>query len=301
MKNTLLKILLIGAIWSVGMPAYAALKVFACGPEWGALAKEIGKENISIYTAITALQDAHRIEARPSLIAQARKADVMICSGAELEVGWVPLLLRQSGNARIQPGQPGYIEASSFVAKLEIPRILDRSQGDVHPQGNPHVHLNPHNIATIAHVIAERFARLDAQNAMAYKNNESVFQSRWNQAIAHWEQIASPLRGMPVVVYHKDMSYFLDWLGLKEVGSLEPKPGIPPSTGHLSKLLSQLEGQPAKAVVYSPYNNPDAAKWLSEKEKIPALGLPYTVGGSDKASDLFGLFDDMIARLLSAK
>ena len=301
MKKIHLKIFLLSLIWLASTHAYAALNVFACEPEWGALAKEIGKEHVSVYVATTALQDAHHVEARPSLIAQARKADVMICSGSELEVGWIPLLLTQSGNPRIQTGQPGFIEASSFVNRIEIPKILDRSQGDVHPQGNPHVLLNPHNIVIIAHAIAERFAQIDAANASAYKNNETAFQSRWGEAMTRWEKQAAPLKGMPIVVYHKDISYFIDWLGMKEVGSLEPKPGIPPSTGHLSKLLTQLESQPAKAVVYSPYNDPDAAKWLSEKAKIPALALPYTVGGNDKASDLFGLFDDMIARFLTAK
>jgi zinc/manganese transport system substrate-binding protein len=301
MKNLYLKMVLLSVLWIMSSQVYAALNVFACEPEWGALAKEIGKENVNVYVATTALQDPHRVEARPSLIAQTRKANVMICSGAELEVGWIPLLLIQSGNAQIQFGRPGFIEASSFVNRIEIPKTLDRSQGDVHPQGNPHVHLNPHNISVIARALAERFTQIDAINAAVYKNNEIEFQNRWNEAIARWEKQAVPLKGMPIVVYHRDLSYLIDWLGIKEVGSLEPKPGIPPTTGHLSKLLTQLEGQPAKAIVYSSYNDSDAAKWLSEKAKIPAIDLPYTVGGNSKASDLFGLFDDMVTRLLTAK
>src|SRR5436190_5007831 len=123
-------------------PVLAALNVFACEPEWAALAQEIGGDKVSAYSATTALQDPHRIEARPSLIARARNADLLICSGSELEVGWVPLLLVQSGNSRIQPGSPGFLEVSQFVVKLEVPRVVDRALGDIHPAGNPHVHLD---------------------------------------------------------------------------------------------------------------------------------------------------------------
>lgn len=301
MKRIAINLLLVTTLSSLSLHVQAALNVFACEPEWGALAKEIGKDSVNVYTATTAFQDPHRIEARPSLIAQARKADVMICSGAELEVGWIPLLLTQSGNARIQPGQSGFIEASSLVSRIEIPKILDRSQGDVHPQGNPHVHLNPHNILQIAKVITERFSQIDVANASAYKNNGMTFQSKWRAAIERWEKLAAPLHGMAVVVYHKDMSYFVDWLGLVVLGSLEPKPGIPPDTKHLSDLLNQLQQQPAKAIIYSPYNDSDGAKWLSEKAKIPAVSLPYTVGGNDKVTDLFSLFDDTITKLLAVK
>ena len=283
----------------VASPAVAALNIFACESEWAALAQELGGDKLSVYSATTALQDVHKVEARPSLIARVRAADLLICSGSELELGWLPMLLRQSGNDRIQPGSPGFIEASQFVPRLEIPKVLDRALGDVHSSGNPHIHLDPRNIARVADVLAERLTRLDSANADTYKARTSAFQQRWQAAIRNWEREAARLKGVPVVVYHKDMSYFINWAGMREVGSLEPKPGLPATPSHLAELVERMKREPAKVVVYSPYNSPRAAEFLSERAKIPSLMLPFTVGGTDKAKDLFGLFDDMIGRLLA--
>ena len=295
-----LKLLIALAIAAAALPAAAALNVFACEPEWGALAQELGGDKVRVFSATTALQDPHRIEARPSLIARIRSADLVVCSGSDLEVGWLPLLLTQSGNAKIQPGSVGFLEASQFVARLEIPKTLDRALGDIHPGGNPHIHLDPRNIARVAEVITERMSQLDPANAADLKARAIAFQDRWRAAIQRWEQQAVPLKGAPVVVYHKDTSYFLKWLAMREAGSLEPKPGVPPTPAHLADLVERMRREPAKAIVYSAYNSPKAAAFLSERSKIPMVMLPYTVGGSDKANDLFGLFDDSIARLLAA-
>ncbi len=285
---------------SLAQPAFAQLKVLACEPEWGALTQELAGDKASVYSATTALQDPHHIEARPSLIARARNADLLVCSGAELEVGWIPLLLTQSGNTRIQPGTLGFIEASQFVSRLEIPKILDRSLGDIHPAGNPHVHLDPRNIAKVAEVLRDRLMQIDSANADYYKSRTAAFLARWGEATRRWEREAAPLKGLRLVGYHKDMSYLNEWLGLREVGSLEPKPGIPPTTAHLADLVARMQREPAKVIIYSAYNNPQAAEFLSGRTKIPAVMLPYTIGGSDRAKDLFGLFDDTVARLLAA-
>jgi zinc/manganese transport system substrate-binding protein len=282
------------------LPAAGAINVFACEPEWAALAKEIGGDKVSIYSATTALQDPHRIEARPSLIARVRSADLVICTGSDLEVGWLPLLFTQSGNPKVQPGSAGYLEASQFVPRLEIPKVIDRSVGDVHPGGNPHIHLDPRNIAKVAAALAERLARIDSPNATAYQAASRTFLQRWEEAITRWEREGARLKGVPVVVYHRDMSYFITWMGLREAGSLEPKPGLPPTPSHLADLLERMKREPAKVVMYSAYNSPKAAQFLSERAGIPAVMLPFTVGGSEKAKDLFGLFDDTIARLLAA-
>jgi zinc/manganese transport system substrate-binding protein len=280
-------------------PAIAALNVFACTPEWGALSKEIGGDKVSVYVATNALQDPHRVEARPSLIARARSADLVVCTGAQLEIGWLPLVLTQAGNSKIQVGQPGYFEASTFVTMLEVPTSVDRSQGDVHPGGNPHIHLDPRNIAKVAVALGERMAQLDPADAENYRARNKAFSERWQQAITRWAGEGAPLKGMAVIGYHKNMSYLNAWLGIREVGSLEPKPGLPPTTAHMSELLSRLASNPAKAVIRSAYNDPRAAEWLSSNAKIPVVTLPFTVGGSDKAKDLYGLFDDTIARLLA--
>ena len=283
----------------VTLNAHAALNVLACTPEWGALAKEIGGDKVNVYTATTALQDPHRVEARPSLIARARSADLLFCTGAQLEAGWAPLLQTQSGNAKIQAGQPGYFEAASAATLIERPQSLDRAQGDVHPDGNPHLHLDPRNVAKVAAALAGRMAALDPPQAGYYQGNEKDFQQRWSAAVLRWEQQGAPLKGVRVVLYHKDLSYLVQWLGMQEAGSLEPKPGIPPSTAHLAGLLERLKREPARAIVRSAYNDPRPAEWLAERAKIPAVVVPYTVGGTERAKDLFGLYDDTIARLLA--
>jgi zinc/manganese transport system substrate-binding protein len=280
--------------------AQAAINILACEPEWAALARELGGERVTVASATTALQDPHRVEARPSLIARARSADLLVCTGAELEVGWVPLLLAQSGNPKIQAGRPGYFEAAAYARLIEVPARVDRSEGDVHPAGNPHVHLHPANIVRVAAALSERIAQIDQSNAAYYGERTKSFQERWQKAVARWEQEAARLKGMRVVVYHRDLSYLMEWLGMREAGSLEPKPGLPPSTGHMTELVSRLGRDPAKAVVRSAYNDPRSAEWLAQRVKIPVVVVPYTVGGTDKARDLFGLFDDTIARLLAA-
>ena len=299
MKTTVRFVVALSSV-VIALPASAALNVFACEPEWGALAQELGGDKVSIYSATTALQDPHRIEARPSLIARIRSADLLICAGSELEIGWIPLLLTQSGNSRIQLGSPGYFEASQYAVRLEVPKVIDRALGDIHPGGNPHVHTDPRTIARIAPVPMERMAQLDPANAESYRSRGKSFLERWQAAIARWEQQAAPLKGVPVVVYHKDFSYFINWTGMREAGSLEPKPGIPPTPSHLAELIDQMKRAPAKVIVYSPYKNPQAAEFLSSRANIPAVMVPFTVGGTDKAKDLFGLFDDTIARLLGA-
>lgn len=293
--------LLVALLLSVPcLPALAAVNVFACEPEWAALAREIGGERVSAVSATTALQDPHRIEARPSLIARLRNADLVVCSGAQLEAGWLPVLLAQSGNGRVQPGTPGYLEASQLVERLDVPRVLDRSQGDVHPGGNPHIHADPRNIAKVAAALAERLAQRDPGNAALYRQKENEFQKRWQAAIARWEAQAAPLKGAPIVEHHSAFRYLASWLGLRELGTLEPKPGIPPTTQHLAELVERLKREPARVIVYSSYDDPRPAQFLAQRSGVPAVMLPFTVGGSDRAKDLYGYFDDLIARLLGA-
>ncbi|HEX4985230.1 MAG TPA: zinc ABC transporter substrate-binding protein [Burkholderiales bacterium] len=282
-------------------PAMARVNVFACLPEWAALATELGGDKVSVYQASTALQDPHRIEARPSLIAHMRSADLAICTGAELEIGWLPVLMQNAGNGKVKPGQPGFIAAADFVERLEVPTRLDRAEGDIHPAGNPHIQLDPRNIARVGVALTQRLARIDAANAAYYEARGKDFQARWSQAIARWEKEAKPLRGLRLVPYHKDTVYLIKWLGMVEVMNVEPKPGIPPSAGHLSDLVGRLKGGAADVITRSAYQDPKAAASLSEKTGIPVVELPYTVGGTKEAKDLFGLFDDSIARLKAAR
>ena len=279
-------------------PASAALNVFATVPEWGALAEELGGDKVSVYTATNALQDPHHVEAKPSLIARARRADLVVATGAELEVGWLPLVLQQAGNPKVQRGKAGYFEATQFVPTLEKPTRLDRADGDVHPAGNPHIQTDPRNIARVASPLAARLAELDPPNAAHYLARLAAFAARWNAAIAEWEKRAVPLAGVPIVVQRKSFTYLVVWLKLKEVATLEPKPGVEPTVAHLSEVLALLQRQPPKMVLRAAYQSDRASQWIAERAKINAVTLPFTVGGDEAAKDLFGLFDDTIARLL---
>jgi zinc/manganese transport system substrate-binding protein len=285
---------------SLALPAQAKIDVFACVPEWAALTKELGGDKVSIYQATNAKQDPHRVEARPSLVARMRSAELMVCTGAELEVGWLPVLLQNAGNAKVQRGQPGYFLAADYVDKLEIPTNLDRAEGDIHPQGNPHIQYNPHNIAKVASALSQRLEKIDPANSAYYAAQGEQFQKRWGDATQRWEQQGASLKGARLVVYHKGSTYLSHWLGMNEVGNIEPKPGMPPTTAHLSALLAALQAQPADAIVRMAYNDPKAPQWLAERTHIQVVELPFTVGGTPEAKDLYGLFDDTIARLKKA-
>jgi zinc/manganese transport system substrate-binding protein len=266
--------LLIILLLALAPGAHAALNVFACEPEWGALAREIGGAAVKVYSATTALQDPHRIEARPSLIAQMRRADLAVCTGADLEAAWLPVLQREAGNARVQPGRPGHFEAARFVTLRDKPARLDRAEGDVHAAGNPHLHTDPRNIARVGAALAARMAELDPASAAAYQARWSAFSERWNAAIANWQARAAPLKGMPVAVQHPSFSYLIDWLGLVEVATLEPRPGVEPSGGHLAQGAARLQATPARAVLRAAYQSPRPADWLAARAGIPALALP---------------------------
>lgn len=299
MKKSLLALAAV-LIALVSPASFAALKVVACEPEWAALAKELTGGQADIYAATNAYQDPHHIQAKPSLISSVRSADLVVCTGAELEVGWLPILLRQSGNPAIQPGKPGYFEAAAYVRKLEVPRVLDRAAGDIHPGGNPHIQTDPRNIGLVATALAQRLAQIDPANAASYQQREQDFAARWQAAIQRWQQEAAPLRGVAIVVQHKGFPYLEDWLGLKEIAALEPKPGVEPTSTHLAEVEAQLKRQPARMIIRAAYNDGRASAWLAERAQIAAVELPFTVGGSERARDLFGLFDDTVQRLLGA-
>ncbi|HVN35186.1 MAG TPA: zinc ABC transporter substrate-binding protein [Casimicrobiaceae bacterium] len=291
--------LVLGALSAaLAAPAIAALSVFATVPEWGALAKELGGDNVNVYTATNALQDPHHVEAKPSLIARARGADLIVATGAELEVGWLPLVLLQAGNPKVQPGKPGYFEATQYVATIEKPVRLDRADGDVHPAGNPHIQTDPRNVARVATALAARLRELDPPNAPQYQARYAAFADKFTAAIANWEKQAAPLKGVPVIVQHKDFTYLLAWLQMKEVAALEPKPGVEPTVAHLSEVLASLTREPAKIVIRAAYQSDRASAWIAERAKVNVVVLPFTVGGDEQAKDIYGLYDDTIARLL---
>jgi ABC-type metal ion transport system, periplasmic component/surface adhesin len=282
------------------VPAHAAVKVLATTADWAALTTELGGDKVDVYRATTALQDVHTVEAKPSLVARARTADLLVANGAELELGWLPVLLQESGNRRIQPGAPGYFEAASAVKLVDVPTQLDRAMGDIHAEGNPHIQLDPRNVATVAQALTARLAAVDAANAAYYQARGADFQRRWAAALQTWTAQAAPLRGTPVVVIHRDQRYLASWLGLDEIAAIEPKPGVPPSAGYLAGLVSRLGTKPPKLILRNAYNDPKAADWLAGRISVPVVVLPFSVGGTPEAKDLFALFDDTLRRLLAA-
>jgi len=300
MPVQLLRLILIAVLGATALPAGAALNVFACEPEWGALVTELAGNNAKVYVATTAMQDVHHIQARPSLIAAVRRADLVVCTGAELEVGWLPVLLRKSGNKRIQRDRPGNFEASRYVRMIEVPSRLDRAQGDVHPMGNPHIHTDPRNIARVADALAQRLGEIEPAQAATYQSRLKDFSIRWDKAMTRWQSRTAPLRGLPVVEYHKAFSYLFAWVGIQVTGYLEPKPGVDPTTGHLTELLAQQKTSPAKMVVRASYNDPRAADWFAKRAGIQVVVLPFTVGGDSASKDLFSWYDDMIDLLVKA-
>jgi zinc/manganese transport system substrate-binding protein len=233
-------------------------------------------------------------------VPRAPTADLVVANGAELEIGWLPVLLQESGNARIRPGAPGYFEAASAVRLVDIPTSVDRSMGDIHSQGNPHLQLDPRNVAAVAKALTARLASLDAVNADYYQARGTDFQARWQQAMGRWDARAASLKGQPVVVIHKDQTYLARWLGLNQLAAIEPKPGVPPSAGYLAELVTKLSASPPRMILRNAYNDPKAAEWLSQRIKSPVVTLPFSVGGTPEAKDLFGLFDDTLNRLLAA-
>lgn len=296
MKITVLFALLAGLMAAGAVQA--RVNVFACEPEWGALATAIGGEQVNVTVATTALQDVHEIQARPSLIAAMRRSSILICSGAGLEAGWLPILVRQAGNAAVQPGQPGHLMATRHVATLELPDQLDRAQGDIHAEGNPHIVTDPRNVRIVARVLADRLKAIDPPNAPFYETKFTSFDQALASRIDGWQEAAARLRGTPIVIKHKVWVYLANWLGLDLVAALEPKPGVPPTSSHLAAILERLRTTPAKAIVVAAYEDPKAGQWLAERTGLPVVTLPYTVGGNDQATDLIALYDDTINRLL---
>lgn len=281
-------------------PAHAVLDVFACEPEWGALVTEIAGPRAKVYIATTAMQDVHRIQARPSLIARARTADLLVCTGADLEVGWLPMVRSQSGNDRIQLGRPGNFEVAGAVPKIDVPTVVDRALGDTHPMGNPHIQFGPVQIQRAAAELAKRLSAVDPAGNAEYKSRLEDFSRRWGEASERWARLGAPLKGVAVIQYHKNFNYLFAFLGMREVGSLEPKPGVEPSSSHLNHLVAQQKNDPARMILRASYHSRNAADWLAERTGLPSIELPASVGGSPEAKDLFGLYDDVIQRMVAA-
>ena len=286
-------LLLIKFLFFTSSFASDQINIFACEPEWKSLAEEIGGDKVKAISATHAKQDPHHIRARPSLIAKIRRADLIFCSGGGLEVGWMPILL-QKANSKVQPGKLGYLMASNYTPVIDIPDKVDRSHGDVHPEGNPHVHLDPNNILLVAKELNKRLAVIDSINKNYYQENYNNFINRWKKSLLRWEKDIESIKDQRIIIHHKSFDYLFNWMELDEVAALEVKPGIPPTASHLKNILQDINNNPADIIVISPYDPSEGALWLSKQTKIPVVTLPYTIGGNEESINLFALFDSSI-------
>lgn len=294
-----LYIIIFTAIFSLMLPKYAQAKVniFACEPEWKSLSEEIGREHVNSFSATTAVQDPHYIRARPSLIAQIRKSDLLICSGADLESSWLPILLTKA-NKNIQKGKTGYLMSADFVPTIDKPKILDRSMGDIHPHGNPHIHLNPYNILLVARELKNRLAIIDPINSLNYQKNYDEFVLKWDASILKWEAKTTNFKNKKFVTYHKSFAYLMSWLNISDTITLETKPGITPTVSHLNRVMLNLRRNPANLIIRTPYDPKDATDWISKKTKTKSIILPFTIGGNKESYDLFSLYNNTINLML---
>lgn len=281
--------------------ALAQVNVLACEAEWAALAVTIGGKQVSVHSATTALQDPHHVQARPSLIAKTRRADLLICSGAELEIGWLPVLLRKSGNRNIQPGSSGYFMATEYVELLDQREKVDRSEGDVHALGNPHIHTHPQHMLTVAKALSETLGIIDPQHKEHYQRRYQLFSRQLSDSLKQWQTEIERLYGKKIVVHHDSWLYLAQWLKLEKVATLEPMPGVPPSSGHLSGLVSLLKTDPADMIIYASYQDDRASRWLAKKSGLPKVALPYSVNSWKKDNAIINWYRQMLNIMLAAQ
>jgi len=275
------------------------VRVVTTLPVFAELVKEIGGDKVNVEAIASPIQDPHFVEAKPSFILNAGKANLWVEAGMSLEIGWAPLVLQGSRNGDIQPGGPGYVDASLHVQKLGVPvGRIDRSRGDVHPEGNPHYWLDPLNVVPITADITLALTRLDPGNAAYYADRRRAFLAEIDRRMEGWRSRMTPLRGMPIVSYHQSWEYFARRFGLDLIGQLEPKPGIPPSPSHLAGIIEQMKQADARLILVEPYYERKNPQLVSRETSAEVVELPNQPGaGSDS---YFGMIDQIVDRLTTA-
>ncbi|MGR5175007.1 metal ABC transporter solute-binding protein, Zn/Mn family [Vibrio mediterranei] len=279
----------------ISSPALA-LDIFVCEPEWKAFLESHAPE-ANIYSATTAKQDPHYVQARPSLIAKMRQADLAMCSGSELEVGWLPMLQVRSSNSAVQDGAPSMIYATDFVRMLDTHDHVDRSMGDIHAHGNPHVQFAAHDLINLSRTVTGRLKTIDPNNAQTYQLNGMKFRAHWRKKLVEWSEKAAPLKGKKVVGYHATYRYLYNWLGVTQIADLEPKPGVSPTTSHLQSL-TRLDDKSFDAIIYSSHQDQRPANWLQKRTNKPLVQLPLTVSKGERLDELYDRVIDELLELL---
>lgn len=290
------KILLTGVLLVLSSTGYARMNIVTTVPDLAFLAQEIGGEYVEVKSLARCEQDPHYLEAKPSLVVLMNKANLVVVNGLELEIAWLPLLLTQSRNPKIQPGNLGYLDVSSGISVLEKPTgKIDRSMGDIHPFGNPHYLLDPRNGLIAALEISNRLSQIDPEHASDYKKNYQTVAQRMKQKISAWQNKSQNLRGKKVISFHTSFSYFFNWMGINMVGTIEPKPGIPPSASHVVSLIDLVKNQNVSLILTGHYENTKPGNELSKKTGAKAVVLPLC---SENYEDNF---DSIINKLMGAQ
>ncbi len=273
------------------------LHVVATYPYIGDLVERIGGRNVRVFVLARGDYNPHIIIPRPSFIAQIRRADLIVISGAQLEIGWIPPLLRQANNPSVQPGEPGFLDLSGFVTLIDKPESVSREKGDIHPDGNPHYYLDPGNILLLAEAIAGRLTQLDSRNSSFYAERLREFTDMWSGKLSEWNDAMRPLEGTRIVEYHKNYDYFVLRYGLVLAGTVEVLPGIPPTSKHIEQLEAILATDPARIVLQDVYNPDDASRHLCGKLNMKLVVLPHDIGAVDEVNTIVSLFDEMVRRI----
>ena len=278
----------------------AVLHVVSSIPTLGSFAKEVGGNRISVESLGKGYQDPHFVEPKPNLMLVLNRADLLLHVGLELEIGWLPPLVLGSRNPRIQLGEPGNLDCSRAIPVLDVPTTkVDRSMGDIHPQGNPHYWLPPGNAKVIAKEIAQRLQQLDPDGRAEYEKNLAAFNARVDASLKSWAPMVAKMKGVKVATYHKSWSYVSQWLGLEEIGYVEPKPGIPPDPQHLARLIGVMKQEGAKLLLVEDFYNKSVASLVAEKASAKLLTLPTDVGATPRIKDWFSLVETVLKELSS--
>lgn len=281
--------------------AFARLRVVATIETLADLSRQVGGDRVEVASLSHGYQDPHFVEAKPSLILTLNRADALVYVGLDLEVGWLPPLVQQSRNQRIQRGQAGNVDASTAISVEDIPNIPAdqlRALGDIHPLGNPHYWIPPKNARAIARLLAQRFSSLDGGGAAAYQANLADFERRLDAKEKDWERLAAPLKGVHVVTYHKSWSYVAEWLHMQEVGYIEPKPGIPPTANHTAQLIALMRASAVKLVVVESFYPSSLAHFVAENGHAHLVSAPADVGATPAIKTYFDLVDAVVTALV---
>ena len=287
------------AFFAVG--AQAKLTIVTTTEDIGSLVRAVGGAHVEVTSLTRGTQDAHFVEAKPSMIRQLARADLFMVVGADLEIGWLLPLLETARNARVQPGTPGYLDLSTTVELLEKSTgPVSRAQGDVHAAGNPHYWLDPRNGFRLSRAIAARLNELDPQHAEVFRANLAAFERRLSERLTQWQMQLAPLKGKPVIAYHKSFVYLAHAFGFQIVGEIEPKPGIPPNAAHLQRLIQQIGTQKIGLLIMEPYYERRSADYLRDRTGIRIAVLPNSTGGVPGADDYLGLFEVIVRALANS-